>query len=80
MTLVVRVGTRLDQRDPSAIDLIMHARDMGAPQRCIEIEGGRAASAVGEELPELHIRHRRLMLFQAVLGFGLALEILSAAG
>ena len=53
---------------------------MGAPQRCIEIEGGRAASAVGEELPELQIRHRHLMLFQAILGSGLALELLSAAG
>ena len=53
---------------------------MGAPQRCIEIEGGRAASTAGEELPELHIRHQHLMVFQAVLGSGLALEILSAAG
>ena len=53
---------------------------MGAPHRCIEIEGGRAASAVGEELPELQIRHWHLILFQAILGSGLALEILSAAG
>ena len=53
---------------------------MGVPQRCIKIEGGRAASTVGEELPGLPIQHQHPMLFQAVLGSGLALEILSAAG
>ena len=58
----------------------MHARNMGAPQRCIEIEGDRAASAVGEELPELQIRYRHPMLFQVIPGSGLALETLSAAG
>ena len=49
-------------------------------QTCIEIETGQAASSEDEAPPKLQIRHQYPPLFQAILGSGLAPEILSAAG
>ena len=55
-------------------------RDMGAAQRCIDVETGRADASAGSELRELHIWNQYLIRSQDMLGCGLPLKILSVTG